>query len=227
MKHPDITEQETIESLGPYFFIQRKAGHRLTSDTVALAEFAAQSLSEKDTLIDLGAATGALALLFSWKTELKRIAGVEVEDEAAETALRNVEVNGLGDRVEIVKADYRDLAGMYPEGAFTAVVSNPPYTKAGTGRVSPKTQRAIARSEVLGGLPDLMKVSKHLAGGAGKIFYVFPVSRLAELLAEAQKNGLKVRRLRFVQAGKNKEPGIFLIELGRHGGLKIEEPLIL
>lgn len=223
MKRPDITEQETIESLGPYFFIQRKAGHRLTSDTIALAEFAAQSLSEKDTLIDLGTATGALALLFSLKTELKSIVGVEVDDEAAETAARNVEANGLNFRVSIIKADYRDLAGMYPEGAFTAVVSNPPYTKAGRGRLSPKTQRAIARSEVLGGLPDLMKVSKHLAGEAGKIFYVFPVSRLSEMLVEAQKSGLMVRRLRFVHAGKGKEPGIFLIELGRHGGLKIEE----
>lgn len=227
MKRPDITEQETIEGLGPYFFIQKKAGHRLTSDTVALAEFAAQSLSEKDTLIDLGAATGALALLFSWKTEMKRIAGVEVDIDAAETAARNVEANGLSSRVEIIKADYRDLSGMYPEGAFTAVVSNPPYTKAGTGRVSPKTQRAIARSEVLGGLPDLMKASKHLAGGTGKIFYVFPVSRLAEMLAEAQKCGLKVRRLRFVNAGKGKEPEIFLIEFGRQGGLEIEEPLII
>lgn len=227
MKRPDITEQETIESLGPYFFIQRKAGHRLTSDSVALAEFAAQSLCEKDSLIDLGTATGALALLFSWKTRVKSIIGVEVDIDAAGTALRNVDVNGLADRVEILKADYRDLIGMYPEGAFTAVVSNPPYAKAGTGRVSPKTQRAIARSEVLGGLPDLLKVSRHLAGEAGKIFYVFPVSRLAEMLSEAQKSGLKVRRLRFVNAGKGREPGIFLIELGRLGGLEIEEPVVL
>lgn len=227
MKRPDITEQETIEGLGPYFFIQRKAGHRLTSDTVALAEFAAQSLSEKDTLIDLGTATGALPLLFSWKTELKRITGVEVDDDAAETAVRNVEANGLGDRVEIIKADYRDLIGMYPEGAFTAVVSNPPYTKAGTGRVSPSSQRAIARSEVLGGLSDLLKVSKHLACEAGRIFYVFPVARLAEMLIEAQKCGLKVRRLRFIHAAKDKEPGIFLVELGRQGGLEIEEPLFI
>jgi len=225
LKRPDITEQETIESLGPYFFIQRKAGHRLTSDTVALAEFAAQSLSENDTLIDLGTATGALPLLFSCKTELTSITGVEVDDEAAQTAARNVDVNGLADRVSIIKADYRNLTGMYPEGAFTAVVSNPPYTKAGSGRLSPLMQRAIARSEVLGGLPDLIKVSKHLAGEAGKIFYVFPVSRLAEMLAESQKCGLNVRRLRFINAGKGKEPGIFLIELGRQGGLEIEAPL--
>ena len=227
MKRPDITGQETIESLGPYFFIQRKAGHRLTNDSVALAEFAARSLSDKDTLIDLGTATGALVLLLSWKTECKSMTGVEVDAAAFDGAARNIEANGLADRVEIIKADYRDLSGMYPEGAFTAVVSNPPYAKAGTGRVSPKAERAIARSEVLGALPDLLKVSKHLAGDAGKIFYVFPVSRMAEMLGEAQKNCLKVRRLRFVYAGKVKEPGVFLVELGRQGGLAIEEPLFL
>jgi tRNA1Val (adenine37-N6)-methyltransferase len=227
LKRPGTTEQETIENLGPYFFIQRKAGHRLTNDTVALAEFAAQSLSEKDTLIDLGTATGALLLLLSWKTEVKSMTGVEVDKAAFDTAVRNVEGNRLAPRVNIINADYRDLPYMYPEGAFSAVISNPPYTKTGAGRVSPEAQRAIARSEVMGGLSDLVKVSKHLAGQSGKIFYVFPVSRLAEMLAEAQKCGLKVGRLKFIHTGKGAEPRLFLVELGRMGGLELEEPLFL
>lgn len=226
MRRPDITEQETIESLGPYFFIQRKAGHRLTSDSIALAEFAAQSLSEKDSLIDIGTGAGAIPLLLAWKTNIKGMTGVEVDKLAAGTAARNVEANGLAGRVDIVNADYRDLASMYPEGAFTAVVSNPPYAKAGTGRMSPNEQRAIARSEVLGSLPELVEVARHLAGSSGKIFFVFPVSRLAEMLVEAQKRGLKVRRLRFVHTGKGSER-FFLVEFGSAGGLEIEEPLFL
>jgi tRNA1Val (adenine37-N6)-methyltransferase len=227
LKRPETTEQETIESLGPYFFIQRKAGHRLTNDSVALAEFAAPSLSEKDTLIDLGTATGAIPLLLSWKTEIKSITGVEIDKAAFETALRNVEANGLIGRVDMINADYRGLPRMYPEGAFSAVISNPPYTKSGAGRVSPKTERAVARSEVMGGLSELVKVSKHLAGGSGKIFYVFTVSRLSEMLGEAQKCGLKARRLKFIYTGKGMEPRLFLVELGSQGGLEIEEPLFI
>lgn len=224
---PEITEQETIESLGPYFFIQRKAGHRLTNDSVILASFAAESLTDNDTVIDLGTATGAIPLLLSFKISVKYITGIEVDGTAASTAQKNVDANNLSDKIEIINADYRTLPERYPEGAFTAVVSNPPYVKAGAGRVSPKMERAAGRSELFGGLPDLVRTSSHLAGGSGKIFYVFPVSRLAEMLEEAQKNGLKVRRLRFVRTGKAKEASLFLIELGQTGGFAIEEPMFL
>ncbi|CAG1065158.1 tRNA1(Val) (adenine(37)-N6)-methyltransferase [uncultured bacterium] len=227
MKRPTITENETIESLGPYFLIQRKAGHRLTSDTVALAVFAAKSISEKDKVIDLGTATGALLLLLAWKTGAEKLIGVEIDKEAALTAGKNIEANGLEARAGVLNADYRDLPAMYPEGAFSAIVSNPPYTKAGTGRVSPKAERAIARSEVKGGLAELVRVSKHLAGKSGKIFYVFPVTRLSEMLIESQKCGLNARRLRFVHTGKGAEPRFFLVELGIDGGMEMEEPLFL
>lgn len=227
MKRPETTTDEIIESLGPYFFIQRKAGHRLTNDSVALASFTAQSLTENDTVIDLGTATGAIPLLLSFKTNVRHITGVEVDEDSTMTARKNVEANGLSDRVNILNADYRTLVDIYPEGSFTAVVSNPPYTKAGTGRVSPKKERAVARSEVFGGLPDLVRVSSHLAGEAGRIFYVFPASRLSEMMEEAQRSGLQIRRLQFVHTAKEKAASLFLIELGRLGGLLLEEPLFL
>jgi len=217
--------QDGIEKLGPYFFVQKKAGLRLTNDTAALADFAARSLTEKDTVIDLGTATGAILLMLAWKTPAGRMTGVEVDREAAEAARENVETNGLEGRVSVLNADYRDLPGMYEEGAFTAVVSNPPYTKAGAGRLSPKAGRAAARSEVMGSLAELVAVSSYLAGKEGKMFFVYPVARLSELLAEAGRRGLNVRRLRFIHTGKNKEARLFLVELGQTGGLRMEEPL--
>lgn len=213
------------ENLGPYFFDQKKAGLRLTSDSVALAQFAAQSLTGDDTVIDIGTATGAVLLMLAWKTQTRSLTGVEVDKDACAAAERNVAANGLEGRVAVVNADYRDLPGMYAEGAFKAVVSNPPYTKAGAGRLSPKAGRAAARSEVMGSLADLVRVSRHLAGKEGRIFLVYPVERLSELLAQAGKSGLKAIRLRFIHTGKAKEARLFLVELGSGGGLEIEEPL--
>lgn len=222
---PDADGQDKIEKLGPYFFAQKKAGLRLTNDSMALADFAAKSLTGKDTVIDLGTATGALLFVLAWKTPAVKMTGVEVDGEAAEAAQGNVEANGLSGRVSILNADYRDLPGMYEEGAFTVVVANPPYMKAGAGRLSPKAGRAAARSEVKGSLAELVAVSSYLAGTGGKIFFVYPAARLSELLVEAQRNGLSVRRLRFIHTGKAKEASLFLVELGRGGGLEMEEPL--
>ncbi|HEY4708005.1 MAG TPA: methyltransferase [Thermodesulfobacteriota bacterium] len=222
MTRPEISPDEILESLGPYFFVQRKAGHRLTGDTLSLAEFAIPTLTDKDTVIDLGTGTGALPLLFAWKTKVRRITGVEIDAGTAATANKNVSANGIEHRVEILKRDYRELKSVYPEGAFSVVVSNPPYTKAGTGRISPKKERAGARAELFGGLSDLIDISAYLAGGDGRVFYVFPKARLSEMLEGLGRAGLDARRVRFISSKPGKEPDLFLIEAGRGGGLRIE-----
>jgi tRNA1(Val) A37 N6-methylase TrmN6 len=218
--------QETFENLGPYGFIQKKKGVRLTQDTVLLAEFLLP-LQETDSVIDLGTGSGAIPLVLAWKTGVSRIEGVEVDGAAALIAQRNIEANDLSSRISIIKKDFRDLPGLYPEGAFSIVVSNPPYVKAGSGRVSPVRERAVARGEVMGDLRDLVGVSSHLAGKDGRIFYVFPVLRLFELIDEMKKTGLKARRLKFIHTKPGNTARLFLIEAGRIGALKIEEPLFL
>lgn len=227
-KAPSIREGETAEELGPYLFIQKKPGHRLTVDSVLLSDFLPE-LKKTDSVVDLGAGTGAIPLILSYKTPVERITGVEVDPESATLARRNVTANGLQTRITILERDFRDLKDDFPEGSFTVVVSNPPYMKAGTGRVSPYRGRDAARCELHGGLKDLVAVSRHLAGKKGRIYFVFPVSRLFEMLGELKKAGLKTGRLRFVHTDEKRPAKLFLIEAGRGEGidLKIEEPLFL
>lgn len=225
---PSVHADETVDELGPYLFIQKKTGHRLTEDSVLLFDFLPR-LCKNDSVIDLGTGTGALALILSSRTPVQRITGVEIDAPAASVARRNIAANGLEDRVTIIEGDYRDVAGRFPEGAFTVVVSNPPYVKAGAGRVSPTRGRDAARCELTGGLKDLVAASRHLAGERGRAYFVFPVARLFEMLRELKQAGFKTGRLRFVHTDKKKPARIFLIEAGRGAGLelKIEEPLYL
>jgi len=219
---PRVAEDETLESLGPYFFVQRKAGHRLTSDTVALAEFVLPSLSEEDSAIDIGSGTGAIPLILAWKSKVRKIVGVEIDPCAAAVAEKNIQANGLEGRVEIVQSDYRELKKLYPEGSFSVVVSNPPYFRAGVGRISPNKEKAAARTELSGGIADLIDISAYFMGGHGRVFYVYPKARLAEMLEGLGKAGLRANRLRFLPVGSKE--GLFLIEAGRDGGLTVEYP---
>lgn len=221
-----VSPDETVEELGPYHFIQKKSGHRLTQDTVLLADFLLP-LSNDDSVIDLGTGTGAIPLLLSWKSTALKIVGVEVEEGVASIARRNVELNDLASRVTILKSDFRDLKSVCPEGSFSIVVSNPPYVKAGSGRLSPVKERALARAGIMGDVSELIDASRRLAGKDGRIFYIFPVSRLFEMLKEVKKAGLKARRLRFVHTNPKKAAKLFLIEIGTEGELKIEEPVYL
>lgn len=224
---PEIRDDETVERVGPFYFIQKKKGHRLTTDSVLLIEFVSEvNIEESCRIIDLGTGTGAIPLLLAARSQAT-ITAVEVEPGVCEAAKRNIEANGLAGRCTIINSDYRDLPDVYPAGSFDIVVSNPPYTKKGTGRPSPCMERQLARSEVLGGLSDLLAVSRHLAGDHGKICYVFKVARLFEMLREAKNARLSVVRLRFIHFDRKNAARLFLIELASTGTLSIEEPLFV
>lgn len=207
-------------------------GQRLTSDTLWLSEFVLP-VKQDDSVMDLGTGAGVLPLIFAARADCANIKGVEVMDGAADAAQRNVETNGLSSRIEILKMDLRRLPEVYGEGSFSVVVSNPPYVKAGAGRVSPVNERAVARSEQMCSLPELIKVSKHLAGKSGRMCFVFPLLRIEEMLSTLGSEGLKPRRLKFIHT--KKEGGVmpplpaklFLIEAGATGGCVVEGPAVL
>jgi tRNA1Val (adenine37-N6)-methyltransferase len=171
----DVTDV-TVEPLGPFSLIQKKKGFsfRVTGDTFELVDFVlplSKKTGEK-TVIDLGTGTGVIPLLLAWKSPVEKIVGVEIDKDTAALAEKNIRMNGLTSRVTIIEKDWRMLEGVFPEGAFEVVISNPPYTKKGAGRASPVKQRAIARGEVMGTLAELLRVSTHLAGPAGRIFFM-------------------------------------------------------
>lgn len=222
---PFVNEDETVEKAGPFFFIQKKKGHKLTEDSVLLCEFL-PPVSGCSKIIDLGTGSGIIPLLLASKTGA-RITGVEIENAMAELAQRNVEANGLCAQVSIINMDIRELPGSFEEGSFDVVVANPPYVKAGAGRTSPVKERASARIERHGALKDFLKVSAYLIGAKGKACYVFPSARLFEMLKELRGSGLFPNRLRFIHTDPLKKARLFLVEAGRREGLKIEEPLFI
>lgn len=214
------------EMLGPYTFTHGGGAFALTQDPFLLADFI-PAPGDGDPVIDLGTGSGIIPLLLAWKSRCRHITGVEIEKDAAALAASNVSANRLGGRITVLEKDYRSLCSDYREGAFKAVVSNPPYVAAGSGRLSPDRQRMTARSEIHGRLRDLIEVSAYLAGSHGRLYYVFTVRRLSEMTRELERVGFFPLRLRFIHPAQNKDARIFLIEAGRRGLLKVEPPIVL
>ena len=200
-----------VETIGPYRFIQdrRLSSQRVTGDTLLLSDFVLPLLNnDKDaSVIELGTGAGAIPLALRAGSEVKKFTGVELDKVAFELLVENINANALDGRITAVNFDWRDLYDIYPRGAFSVVVSNPPYIKRGEGRVSPSPARAMARSESMGELKDLVDISAYLAGDDGRICYVFPVKRRAELVNELKRVGFEVERMEDVSGGK-----VFLVE---------------
>lgn len=210
---------------GPVF---AQAEHfKLGTDSVLLASFA--NLRSAHRGIDLGCASGAVALLLLCGNERLHMTGLEIVPEAAALARANMEKNGFSARSQIICGDIRRHRELFRSGEFDLVVSNPPYFPVGSGRLSPDKERAAARGETDCTLPDICAAAAYLCRTGGKVCFVHKPERLSELFCLMSARGIEPKRLRLVCHTQSSAPNLVLVE-GRRGGnpgLKIEPALIL
>lgn len=223
-----MEHSEKLTELWPGGPLFAQAEHfRLGTDCVLLADFAGRASARRG--IDLGCASGALALLLLWRWERLRMTGLELLPEAAETARKNLAVNALEGRGEIVTGDIRRHRALFRPGSFDLAVSNPPYFAAGSGPLSPDPARASARGETACTLEELCAAAAFLLRTGGRFALVYRPERLSELFCAMSAAGLEPKRLRLVCPRPESAPSLVLAEGLRGGrpGLRIEPPLLL
>jgi tRNA1Val (adenine37-N6)-methyltransferase len=224
-----VKSDETIDELAGYGLriIQPEYGYRFSLDPLLLADFA--GVAEGGSVIDLGTGSGIIPLIMARRSPFARIVGVELQEEMAALAERNAAMNGLDDRVEIICADILTLRSRYPVSTFDLVVANPPYRRQGSGRISPKGGRDMARHESSATLADFLETAKYLSRPGGRIAFIYHPLRLAELCTAATGLKLALLRLRMVHGNAVAGARMVLLELakGRRGDLEVLPPLFV
>ena len=220
-----VTEFKALWPDGPVF---AQAEHfRLGTDCVLLADFVPVSSARRG--IDLGCASGAIALLLLSRTERLHMTGLEILPEAARLARENMARNGLTERSCIVAGDIRRHRELFKTGSFDLVVANPPYFPVGSGPQPADKARAAARGETDCTLEELCAAAAYLCRTGGSFCLVHRPERLAEVFCAMSAAGLEPKRLRLVCARPGAAPSLVLIE-GRRGGrpgLRVEPDLVL
>jgi tRNA1Val (adenine37-N6)-methyltransferase len=224
---PASGSDDTLDALfaGRLRLYQSRSGYRFSLDAVLLAHFA--RLRERDNAADLGAGNGAVALMLAYRYPRARITGIEIQPAMIERARRNVALNALGERVNIVSGDVRRPATLPQQGSFNAVLCNPPYRSPLSGRVSPDPEKRLARHEFEGVLGHFVCAAYTLLAGKGRLALVYPAFRAVDVLAAMRDAGVEPKRMRLVHAAPGREASLLLVE-GVKGGksaLVIEPPL--
>jgi len=206
---------------------QPERGYRYSLDPFLLAGFC--PLPGVRSAVDLGTGAGILPLLIASRSPETAIVGIELQPELARLAGANVAARGLAERVRIIEGDIRAVRSRLPAQSCDLVVSNPPYRKVGSGRQAPDRQRAAARHEQAGGLPEFTAAAAYLLRQGGRFCLIYLAERLAELLAELRGAGIEPKRLRLVHSRPGDEARLVLVEARRGGrsGLKVEPPLYI
>ena len=219
-------EAETLDAFyhGRIRILQARRGYRFAVDAPLLADFI--RTEPGDEALELGAGNGVISLLLSVKP-FRRIVAVEIQAGPAALARRNVELNGLAGRIEIVRADLRTFR---PGRAFDLIFSNPPYIRKAAGFLSASAEKSASKHEIHGDIGDIMRKTAEWLAPGGRACFVYPEKRRADLLKAAGESGLGPRRLRFVHPRGGEPANLFLIELGRAAAgasTEIMPPLVL
>ena len=219
---------EKFEALwqgGPVF---AQAEHvKLSTDCVLLADFIDAAGAKRG--VDLGCASGAIALLLLAKDERVHMTGLELVGAAAELARENMVQNGYAERSRIITGDIRRHRELFTAGKFDLVAANPPYFPVNSGKLSPDSARAKARGETDCTLEDICAAAAFLCRTGGSFCTVYKPERLSVLFHVMTKYGIEPKRLRLVCHKASSAPSLVLVE-GRRGGragLRIEPALIL
>ncbi|MCX8111234.1 MAG: methyltransferase [Syntrophorhabdaceae bacterium] len=206
--------------------IQKKKGYRFSIDAIILANFI--TLKRHERALDIGTGCGIIPIYMSVMGKTNRITGVEIQDELYELAIKNKEINECVN-VDFIKGDIRDMADSLRAMNFRVVFSNPPFTKENTGRRCPGKSRLLARYESTLSLDSLINCASSILSDKGRLYLIYPVKRLGELIYTAKNRRFEPKRIRFVHPRSDEKANLFLIEFIKNGGIEIiiEKPLYI
>ncbi len=176
---PAASRTTTIDTLfeGRLALEQPEKADRVAIDAVFLA--AAVPAQDGDRVLDLGTGVGSAALCLAFRVPGCWIVGIDRRADVIALARSNAARAGFAARVSFVPGDVAAPAAGAP---FDHVMANPPYFRAGQGRVSPDPARAAARTEAGATLADWIVTALAAARVGGSITFIHLAERLDELL---------------------------------------------
>ena len=226
--HPSA-KLETVDRVfgGRVAVVQRRDGYRFSLDSLLLARFV--EIQGSARIVDLGAGNGVVALSLAVLHGEVEVVGVELQEGMVDRARRGVDLNGLGERMRMMKGDVRALDKELACKRFDVAVCNPPYRPPRSGRVNPDAERLLARHEVEGGLADFVGAGASLLRHRGRMCLVYPAERAVELFSMMRRHRLEPRRVRFVHSFADAPATLVLTEgvKGARTGLTVAPPLVI
>jgi len=217
----------TLDSICDIQLYQSKTGYRFSLDSLLLCNFV--DLQRVSRIADLGAGSGIVGILLAKKYPGAKVTLFEIQDGLVRLAEKNVAMNHLQDRVQVIQCDLRKIAELSAVPSYDLVVSNPPFRRVKSGRINREEERAVARHEIKLTLHELVAAAASSLAAKGRFCMIYHPCRLSELIDTLRNSDIEPKRLRFVHSNMSAEAKMVLLEAVKSGrtGLKVEKPLYI
>lgn len=212
---------------GNVVIYQPKSGYRFSIDAVILAHMACPGSGE--TVLDLGTGCGVVSVMLAFRHPDLRLIGVEIQPALSKLARRNVEVNGMTERIHIIEKDMGQLSLADVDRQVDLVVTNPPYRKRSSGRIAADSQRAVARHELKTDLKTVLQAARRVLRRSGRLVIIYPTVRTVDLLSAMRAEGLEPKSLKMIHTDMSSSARLVVVSGVKDGrpGIVVEPPFFL
>ena len=191
-------------------------------DGVLLGAWA--DVSGAKRILDIGTGTGLIALMMAQRNPDALIDALEIEPEAYNEALLNVQQSPWQEWIQIELCSFQVFAEK-SDLKYDLIVSNPPYFT--NGHKAPLENRATARHSDSLSLSALISGAIGSLNKTGKIALVLPNESLPELMKLVVLNNLFISRICHVKPNPQKPVFRILVELTKSECIFQEETLMI
>lgn len=162
-------------------------------------------------ILDIGTGTGLIALILAQRTPQAFIEAIEPDAAAFGQACENIAASPWPERIAVYRAE---LQHFQPPSAhlYDLIVSNPPFFH--RAYLSGQPSRDRARHTVGLTHAELLTHVLRLLAPEGRLALILPVDEGMSFVAEAEKEGLFLRRICRVLPYAGKPPKRLLLSFG-------------
>lgn len=177
---------------------QHRHGYRFSIDAVLVAHFCTPA--RHAVVLDLGAGCGIIGLImmYRWERLIKALTALEIQPGLADLARQNFQSNGYAEKCQVLEDDLLNVRQCLTPGAYSQVVCNPPFYKAGEGRQNACREALFARHQILAGLDDFVGAAAFALKNGGSLSLIYPAEGLAEVAGSLDAHGLTMKRIQCV-----------------------------
>ncbi|MFO7659340.1 MAG: methyltransferase domain-containing protein [Candidatus Cloacimonadaceae bacterium] len=173
---------------------QLTAGHPITDAADFLQSTIVQNHNARHLKgLELGSGNGIITFMLALQKPDWQLTGIELQPELYELSIRNNKRVGLS--CSFVQGDLREFRAQLGYMTFDLIYSNPPWVRAGAGKVSPDEGRAQSRQEITCTMKDVLTCIDWCLTVDGSAWIVYPLDRKTELAKEMMRINLEAVNL--------------------------------
>jgi tRNA1Val (adenine37-N6)-methyltransferase len=170
---------------------------KVTTDACLFGAWAAQEDKDEEAnknVLDIGAGTGLLSMVYAQKNSLTNVDAIEIDEGAYIQARENIAASPFAERITIIHGDVKRFAF---SKKYDCIISNPPFYEKEIRSDDERKNIAHHHSGLL--LEDLLNIIKRNLSRSGTFYLLLPFKRTEEVKKILLKQHLFVTKIVFVK----------------------------